>query len=61
MLTRIKELFEPIPAGSEPARLAREEPPQNGEIRLSVEGPGETTYVQVCYRFPTLRTPISSR
>ena len=50
MLARIKELFEPIPARSEPARLAREEPPQNGEIRLSVEGPGETTYVQVCYR-----------
>jgi len=57
MLARIKELFEPIPAGSEPARLAREEPPQNGEIRLSVEGPGETTYVQVCYRFPNAAHP----
>ena len=57
MLARIKELFDPIPAGSEPARLAREEPPQNGEIRLSVEGPGETTYVQVCYRFPNAAHP----
>ncbi len=52
MLARIKELFEPIPAGREPTRLARPEPEQKGEIRLSVEGPGETTYVQVCYRFP---------
>ena len=57
MLARIKELFDPIPAGSEPARLAREEPPQNGEIQLSVEGPGETTYVQVCYRFPNASHP----
>src|SRR5258706_15687157 len=23
-----------------------------GEMRLSVEGPGETTYLQVAYRFP---------
>jgi len=53
MLARIKELFEPISRGNEPARLARAEPPQNGEIRLSVEGPGETTYIQVCYRFPS--------
>jgi zinc protease len=57
MLGRIKELFEPISAGSEAARLAREEPPQNGEVRLSVEGPGETTYVQVCYRFPAASHP----
>ena len=52
MLARIKELFEPIPAGKEPARLARNEPPQNGEVRLSVEGPGATSYAQICYRFP---------
>ncbi len=57
MLARIRELFEPIPAGREPARLAREEPPQNGEVRLSVEGPGATTYVQVCYRFPAASHP----
>ena len=52
MLGRIRDLFEPIPAGGDPARLARPEPPQNGEVRLSVEGPGSTSYVQVCYRFP---------
>jgi zinc protease len=57
MLARIKELFEPIPAGPEPARLAREEPSQNGEVRLSVEGPGATSYVQVCYRFPAASHP----
>jgi zinc protease len=57
MLGRIKELFEPIPSGSEPTRLAREEPTQKGEVRLSVEGPGSTTYVQACYRFPAASHP----
>jgi zinc protease len=57
MLERIKELFEPIPAGTEPARLARPEPEQKGELRLSVDGPGETTYLQVCYRFPSASNP----
>ncbi|NJC95075.1 MAG: insulinase family protein [Anaerolineales bacterium] len=57
MLGRIRELFEPIPAGKEPARLARQEPVQNGEVRLSVEGPGATSYVQVCYRFPSASHP----
>jgi zinc protease len=57
MLARIRELFEPISVGGEPARLARPEPPQNGEVRLSVEGPGATSYVQVCYRFPPASHP----
>jgi len=57
MLARIKELFEPIPAGLEPTRLARPEPAQNGEVRLSVEGPGATSYVQTCYRFPAASHP----
>ena len=57
MLKRIQELFEPIPAGSEPSRLARSEPAQNGEVRLNVEGPGATSYVQVAYRFPAASHP----
>ncbi len=57
MLRRIRELFEPIPAGTGPTRLARPEPTQNGEVRLTVEGPGATSYVQVCYRFPPASHP----
>lgn len=53
MLERIQELYEAIPSGPEPMRLVRPEPEQKGELRLSVEGPGETNYVQVCYRFPS--------
>ncbi len=57
MLKRIKELFEPIPKGPTPPRLARPEPEQKGEVRLSVEGPGDTTYIQVAYRFPNASHP----
>lgn len=57
MLTRIRELYEPISKGQEPARLSRPEPEQKGEVRLSVEGPGETAYVQVSYRFPNASHP----
>jgi len=57
MLRRIKELYESIPAGKEPDRLARPELDQKGEVRLSVEGPGSTSYVQVCYRFPAASHP----
>ena len=57
MLKRVKELFEPIPKGPTPPRLARPEPPQNGELRFSVEGPGETTFMQVAYHFPNAVDP----
>ncbi|MFZ5857835.1 MAG: M16 family metallopeptidase [Chloroflexota bacterium] len=57
MLARIRELFEPISRGKTPPRLARHEPPQDGELTLNVEGPGETTYLQVVYRFPAAAHP----
>ena len=53
MLGRIKELFEPISSGSVPAGHIRPEPPQPGERRVTVEGPGETVYLQIAYRSPT--------
>jgi len=57
MLRRIRELFEPIPAGPTPPRLARPEPPMRGEHRLTVEGPGETTYLQLVHRAPAGADP----
>ncbi len=57
MLARIRELFEPIPAGTTPPRLARHEPMQLGELTLNVEGPGATTYLQAAYRFPAASHP----
>jgi len=57
ILKRIKELFEPIPNGATPPRLARPESEQKGEVRISVEGPGETTFIQAAYRFPSATHP----
>ncbi len=52
MTDRIRGLYESIPRGSDPPRLSRAEPAQRGEVRLQVEGPGETTFVQFAYRAP---------
>ena len=57
MLKRIAELFEPIPKGKVPPRLIRPEPEQKGEKRVYVEGPGETTFIQVAYRYPNATHP----
>jgi zinc protease len=57
MLARINALYEPIPAGATPPRLLRPEPEQPGEIRLTVEGPGETSFLQVSYRAPAAADP----
>ena len=55
MLEAIQRLFEPIPAGKIPDRLNRPEPPDRGEHQLTLEGPGETTYLEIVYRFPSAR------
>jgi zinc protease len=52
MLARVRNLYESLPAGVKPTHLARTEPPQAGERRVSVEGPGETVYLQLSYRAP---------
>ncbi|MGE5223018.1 MAG: M16 family metallopeptidase, partial [Omnitrophica WOR_2 bacterium] len=52
MERRIRELYEPIAPGSEPPRYHRPEPDQPGERRVTVEGPGETIYLQMAYRAP---------
>ncbi len=57
LLDRIRELYEPLAAGPQPPRLVRIEPAQSGERRVSVEGPGETVYLQVSYRAPAADDP----
>jgi len=52
MLERVQDLYAGLTEGSDVPRLRRPEPPQTGERRLTVEGPGETTFVQVTYRAP---------
>lgn len=57
MLTRIREIFEQIPAGVNPPRISRPEPAANGEHRLTVEGSGETTYLDISYHAPAANDP----
>jgi zinc protease len=52
LLKRIRELYEAIPTGSALPPVQRREPSQHGERRVRVEGPGETTYVQLSYHAP---------
>jgi zinc protease len=52
MLERLCSIYEAIPKGKEPFRETRYDNPQIEEKRINVEGPGETTYVQVAYHVP---------
>ncbi len=57
MLARLRELYEQIPAGPTPPRISRPEPAACGEHRLTVEGPGETTYLDISYHAPAVNDP----
>jgi zinc protease len=57
MLARIEELFGPLPARSEPPPVSRPEPPQRGERRVTLEGPGSTAYLQAAYHAPNATHP----
>jgi zinc protease len=57
MLARIHELYRDIPAGKPALHPAQPEPPSTAEKRLEVQGPGETTYLQVAYHAPAVQDP----
>jgi zinc protease len=52
MIAFIRDLFEPIPAGPPPRRISRPEPMAGGEYKLTVEGPGETKFLDISYHAP---------
>ena len=52
MLARVEHFFAAIPAGENGAAITRQEPPQKGEKRVTVNGPGETAYLTFAYRVP---------
>jgi zinc protease len=57
LLERIQELYEPIPSCPDPHRNKRSEPDQPGERRVEVEGPGETTYLEITHHAPPADHP----
>jgi zinc protease len=57
MLGRVRELFGGIAPGAAPSQSTRAEPAQKGERRVTVEGPGETAYVEVAFHAPAANDP----
>jgi zinc protease len=55
MLSRIREVFESIPQGEELNSQIPEEPSQEDERQVTVEGPGETAFVRFAYHTPNTR------
>lgn len=53
MLDHIYQYYGAIPSSTAPSHSVRPEPDQNGERCVSVEGPGETTYLELAYRAPS--------
>ncbi|MFQ5943544.1 MAG: M16 family metallopeptidase [Anaerolineales bacterium] len=52
MLRRVRKLFGSIPSGLRPEYSDRPEPEQPGEKRITVEGPGQTAYLELAYQGP---------
>jgi zinc protease len=52
MLKKIREYFEPLPAGPEVKHFNRMEPPQRGERRVNVVRPSNTAFVEIAYHAP---------
>jgi zinc protease len=57
MLERVRQLYEGLPAGAQAAQAARPEPAQRGERRVTVEGPGETVFIEAVYHIPQATHP----
>ena len=57
MLKRIREIFGQIPRKPKPEHTSRPEPVQTGERRVTIEGPGETPFLQVAYHAPPAADP----
>ncbi len=53
MLRRIRERFGKIPKAPMPEHAERPEPAQPGERQVTVQGPGDTTYLELAYRAPS--------
>jgi zinc protease len=57
MLLKIQEQYGGIASADLPQRVAAEEPPLNGERRVVVSGPEQTSYLRLSYRAPRASDP----
>ena len=59
MLPKIKAAFGNIPRGPEPPKVRAEEPPQQGERRVTLKKEAELPFVLLYYHTPNLKSPDS--
>ncbi|WP_420645327.1 M16 family metallopeptidase [Candidatus Leptofilum sp.] len=57
MLAKIEAQFGNLPSGQPADPITRQEPPQKGERRTVVQGPGDTAYLTMAYRAPAAAHP----
>jgi len=57
--TDIRRRFSPLPPSGEDVSVREVEPPQHGERRAVLSGPGTTPYLQVGWRSPALADPLT--
>lgn len=57
MLADIRRIYEPIPAGTLPARQVMVEPRQTSPRSVQIQGPGETTYLELAFHVPQAAHP----
>lgn len=57
VLDMVTGLFGPLPSAPPPAEITREEPEQEGERRVIVEGEGTTAYVALTFHAPRAADP----
>jgi zinc protease len=59
MLPKIKAAFGNLPRGPEPPKVRAEEPPQQGERRVTLKKEAELPFVLMYYHTPNLKNPDS--
>jgi zinc protease len=59
MLPKIKAAFGNLPRGAEPPKVRAEEPPQQGERRVTLKKEAELPFVLMYYHTPNLKSPDS--
>jgi zinc protease len=52
VLSRVRELFGPIPPGPQPPPVTTPEPPQEGERRVMIKGVSGAAYFMALYHIP---------
>ena len=57
MLEQLRQAYESIPSGQQPTHSTNPEPAQTSERRITIDGQGSTTYIEIAYHVPAATHP----